>query len=158
MGIPEIDPTSQEPAVEMAKLFICLFNSIGANVILNNIDTAHRVPIGNAALNGPKPIICKFGLGIAQKEFMSHHRQITEVDLTAMDLDRDLLNAMILDHLKSNEQKFLFEAKKFKTRFSYASSWARNQVIYLWQSENSQPIRVKDLGVLQRMAQEKSHT
>ena len=59
-------------------------------------------------------------LGIAQKEFMSHHRQITEVDLTAMDLDRDLLNAMILDHLTPNEQKFLFEAKRFKTRFSYA--------------------------------------
>ena len=120
MGIPEIDATSQEPAVEMAKLFICLFNSIGAKVILNNIDTAHRVPIRNASLNGPKPIICKFVLGIAQKEFTSHHRQITEVDLTAMDLDRDLLNAMILDYLTLNEQKFLFEAKKFKTRFSYA--------------------------------------
>ena len=37
LGIPEIDPTSQEPAVEMAKLFIYLFNSIGTNVIRNNI-------------------------------------------------------------------------------------------------------------------------
>ena len=37
LGIPEIDPTSREPTVQMAKLFICLFNSIGANVIPNNI-------------------------------------------------------------------------------------------------------------------------
>ena len=90
------------------------------SVVPDNVDTADRVPIRNASLNGPKPIICKFVLGIALKEFMSHHRQITEVDLTAIDLDGDLLNAMILDHLTPNAQEFLFEAKKFKTRFSYA--------------------------------------
>ena len=44
LGIPEIDPTSREPAVEMAKLFIYLFNSIGADVICNNMDIDIKYP------------------------------------------------------------------------------------------------------------------
>ena len=79
---------------------------------------------------------------------MSHRRQITEVDPTAVGLDGDLPNAMILDDLTPKAQELFSEAKKFKTRFSYAYCWAKNQVIYLGQSEDSGPIRVKDLGVL----------
>ena len=156
LGIPEIDPTSREPAVETAKLCICLFNSIGANVTLNDIYIAHRVPTRNASSNGSKPIICKFVRRIAREEVISHRREITQVDPAAVGLDGDLSNAMILDHLTPKAQELLSEAKKFKTRFSYAYCWAKNQVIYLRQSEDSRPIRVKDLGVLHRMTQEES--
>ena len=51
---------------------------------------------------------------------MSHRRQITEVNPTAVGLDGDLPNAMILDDLTPKAQELFSEAKKFKTSFSYA--------------------------------------
>ena len=68
--------------------------------------------------------------------------------------DRDLSNAIILDHLTPKPQERLCEAKRFKARYNYAYCWAKNQVINLWQAEDSRPIRVKDLSVLHRLAQE----
>ena len=157
LGIPEIDPTSREPAVETTKLCIGLFNLIGANITLNDIDTAHRVPSRNSSSNDPKPIICKFVRRIAREEVMSHRREVSNVDPTAVGVNvGDLSNAMILDHLTPKAQELLSEAKRFKTRYNYAYCWAKNQVIYLRQHENSQPIKVKDRGVLQTMAQEES--
>ena len=47
LGIPEINPTSQEPVFETPKPCTRLFNSMGANVTLNDIDTAHRIPTRN---------------------------------------------------------------------------------------------------------------
>ena len=44
LDIPQTDPTSREPTVQMAKLFICLFNSIGADVICNNMDIDIEYP------------------------------------------------------------------------------------------------------------------
>lgn len=61
---------------------------------------------------------------------------------------------MILDHLVPEVQELLSEAKKFKSRFNYAYCWAKNHVIYLWHSEDSSVIKVKDLSVLHRLAQE----
>ena len=41
--------------------------------------------------------------------------------------------------------ELLSEAKKFKVRYNYAYTQAKNQAIYLQQTEDSHPIRVKDL-------------
>ena len=90
---------------------------------------------------------------------MSHRREVSNVDPTAVGVNvnvGDLSNAMILDHLTPKAEELLSEAKRFKTRYNYAYCWAKNQVIYLRQHENSRPIKVKDLGVLQTMAQEES--
>ena len=51
---PEIDPTKREPALQTAKLSIRLFNAMGADVTLNDIDSAHIVPRRNSSSNGPK--------------------------------------------------------------------------------------------------------
>ena len=55
MGVPEIDPLKQRPALQMAKFCIGLFNAMGVNVTLNDTDTTHRVPSWNSSLNSPKP-------------------------------------------------------------------------------------------------------
>ena len=44
LGVPEIDPLKQRPALQMAKFCIGLFNAMGVNVTLNDTDTTHRVP------------------------------------------------------------------------------------------------------------------
>lgn len=87
---------------------------------------------------------------------MSLRWEISKVDLTAVGLgtDADLLKAMILDHLMPKVEELLSKAKKFKSRFNYVYRWAKNQVIYLRHSEDSFVIKVKELSVLHRLAQE----
>ena len=53
---------------------------MGANVTLNDIDTAHRIPTRNSSSNNLKTIICKFVRRISREEVLLHRRVITEVD------------------------------------------------------------------------------
>ena len=60
VGVPEITETgSKEPAIDTTKLCVCIFQAMGCNISINDIDIAHRVPASNAT-NGPKLIICRF--------------------------------------------------------------------------------------------------
>ena len=60
IGVPEIAETgSKELAIGMKKLCVRIFQAMGCNISINDIDLAHRVPVRNAT-NGPKPIICRF--------------------------------------------------------------------------------------------------
>ena len=59
LGVPELN--QQESAEETSRLCINLFHKIGAHVMINDIDIAHRIPTRNhtSARMGPtkpKPI------------------------------------------------------------------------------------------------------
>ena len=60
VGVPEIAETgSKEPAIDTTKLCVGIFQAMGCNTSINDIDIAHRVPARNA-IDDPKPIICRF--------------------------------------------------------------------------------------------------
>ena len=112
MGVPEIDPLKQRPALQMAKFCIGLFNAMGVNVTLNDTDTTHRVPSWNSSLNSPKP----YNFRICATNH-SCRREITQASPTAASINNgDLSNALILDHLTPKAQELLFEAKNLKNR------------------------------------------
>ena len=59
-GVPEIPETgSKEPAIDTTKLCVRIFEAMGCNFWINDINIAHRVP-GRNAPNGPKLITCRF--------------------------------------------------------------------------------------------------
>ena len=53
VGVPEIAETgSKEPAIDTTKLCVRIFEAMGCNISINDINIAHRVPERNAT-NGP---------------------------------------------------------------------------------------------------------
>ena len=156
IGVPELDPDSKESAKETSKLCVKIFNKMGAVVSLNDIDIAHRVPNRSSATNQPKPIICKFVRRLARDEVMFRRKEISSVDPSDVGL-RDSANfggAVLLDHLSPKIQALLYEAKKFKARFSYAFCWTKNATVYLRHDESSRVIKVKDMAFLQDLIHE----
>ena len=63
VGYPQVNEF--EISEDTAKLCLHLFSCLCVDrITLNDIDIAHRVPIrASAAVNKPKPIICKFTWG-----------------------------------------------------------------------------------------------
>ena len=57
LGVPEC--ASQESALQTSNLCVAIFNKMGAEVTLTDIDIAHRAK-PRITSNRPKPIICKF--------------------------------------------------------------------------------------------------
>jgi len=57
----------------------------------------------------------------------------------------------VLDHLSPRLQQVLCKAKKFKDRNNNHYCWVKDSVVYRRDSE-SWPIKIKDLGELQRLA------
>ncbi|PFX21906.1 WD repeat-containing protein 82 [Stylophora pistillata] len=68
VGVPELN--SQETAEVTSKLCAKLFAEIGTNLMLQDIDIAHRVPLRSAG-NLPKPITCKFTRRLAKEAVMA---------------------------------------------------------------------------------------
>ena len=67
IGLPE---KSSETAAETSALCVKLFQEMGAEVFLSDIDIAHRVP--SRQQNGaPKPVICKFVRRLAKASLRS---------------------------------------------------------------------------------------
>ena len=60
----------------------------------------------------------------------------------------------IFDHLSPRLQQVLFEVKQFKDRNNYQYCWAKDSVVYLRRDSKSQPIKIKDLRELQRLARD----
>ena len=59
IGVPQA--SDRETSMEMANLYLKIFNGIGANVSISDIDIAHRVPPRNSNRGQrQQPIICKF--------------------------------------------------------------------------------------------------
>ena len=149
--MPETAETGseREPAIDTTKLCVRIFQAMGCNISINDIDIAHRVPARNAT-NSPRPIICRFVRRLIREEVMSRRQEITRVDPKDVGLGdtADLSNSMVLDHLTPKAQKLLAEAKKFKIQHNYAFCWTKNSVVYLRFTEDSRAIRVKDFTTL----------
>ena len=58
LGVPQL--SADENAVQTSNLCVKIFNKMGANVSINNLDIAHRVSTRSATREGPKAIVCRF--------------------------------------------------------------------------------------------------
>ena len=105
--MPEIAHAgSKEPAIDRTKLCVRIFEAMDFNLLINDIDRAHRVPARNAT-NCSKPIICRLMRQVTREEVVSRRREIPRVDPKYVGLGdaADLSNSMLLDHLTPQVQE-----------------------------------------------------
>ena len=146
---------SSETAAETSALCVKLFQEMGAEMLLSNFDIAHRVP--SRKQNGaPKPIICKFVRRLAKASVMETPQSAFQFNPSNIGLSADSVHdrVRIFDHLTPPKQHLLFEAKRFNEQNQYRFCWAKNSTIYLHKSEGSRPIKITDIGSLQRLVSE----
>lgn len=157
IGVPETG--SPESAKNTSDLCVALFNRMGAQVSLQDIDIAHRVQT-HQQNGGPKPIICKFVRRLAKYEVMARRQDACKVDPVTVGFSDSvsLANVRIFDHLTPNQQQILYEAKKFKDRHKFQYCWAKNSNIYLRMTSESRPIKITKIGDLQRLEEETAST
>ena len=151
IGIPESG--RRECAIEICTACANLFKEIGADITIQDIDIAHRVPTRKQ--RSPRPIICKFTMRIAREKVMEKRRDICKVSTTNIGLSGDslLAEAIILDHLTPKNQQLLSDTKVFQTTYGYRFCWTKNGVVFLRKTEISRPIKVNDQSVLQVLYQ-----
>ena len=85
---------SSETAAETSALCVKLFQEMGAEVFLSDIDIAHRAP-SRQHNSAPKPIICKFVRHFAKASVMETRQSAAEVNPSNIGLSVD----RIFDHL-----------------------------------------------------------
>lgn len=150
IGIPELK--SKESAQKTSILCIKLFQGMGVDITLQDIDIAHRVPSRNPAYH--KPIICKFTRRCIKEQVINHRQHANKIDPTSLGLPADALlsKARVYDHLTPKLQKLLTEAKEFQHHRAYRFCWVKNSTIFLRKSEDSRPIIIKKPSDLRDLA------
>ena len=92
-----------ESAEETSGICIALFREMGADVSINDIDTAHRVPGRNNSSHDPKPkaIICKFVRRLARDKVMAKRADANKANPTALGFTDivSLTAARVFEHL-----------------------------------------------------------
>ena len=153
LGVPEC--VSNESALQTSNLCVAIFNKMGAEVSLTDIDIAHRVKPRNP-FNRPKPIICKFIRRLAREEVMKRRTAISLVQPREIGLSDAvvLTNAKIVDHLTPSAQELFAAAKSFKEHHQFSYCWTKNGTVYLRRSESSRPLRIKSIADLSTLAQD----
>ena len=118
IGLRELK--SNETAPETSSLCVKLFQEMGAEVSILDIDLAHRVSTRKES-EVPKPVICKFVRRLAKGKVMEVRQRASQVNPTSIGLstDNELGGVRIFDHPTPKRQNLLFEAKKFKERNHY---------------------------------------
>ena len=151
IGLPELN--SSETAPKTSSLCVKLFQEMGAEVSIFDIDIAHCVSTRNKS-EGPKPVVHKFVRRLAKGKVMEVRQRASQVNLTSIGLsaDSELRGARIFDHLTPKKQNLLFEVKKFKEQNHYQFCWAKNSTIYLRKDESSRVIKISDTDTLRRLA------
>ena len=139
--------STTESASSASSLCVKIFNEMGADVSILDIDTAHRVPTRSDRGFGPKPIICKFVRRLAKVQVMECRNDVINVNPTAIGLpEQTSMSAVrIFDHLTPKMQTVLYEAKRFKNQHHYQYCWAKNSVAYLRKDGTVRPIKIKCL-------------
>ncbi|CAB4025117.1 Hypothetical predicted protein [Paramuricea clavata] len=102
IGVPQEQQT--ETAEQTSNLCLEIFRKIGAEVLLQDIDIAHRVPSRNPDNNNNNTIICKFVRRLARENVMAARKN-------ANDLQPSI---RIYDHLTPLLQELLYEAKRYQ--------------------------------------------
>ena len=107
-------------------------------MFLSDIDIGHRVPSRQQS-GAPRPIICKFVRRLAKASVMETRQSASQVNPSNIGLSADsvLDRVRIFNHLTPQKQH----------RFC----WAKNSTIYLRKSEGSRPIKITDIGSVQRL-------
>ena len=149
-GIPQNQ--ENESSSDTANICVQLFISIGAaNVSLQDIDIAHRVP-NRRQSDRPNPIICKFTRRLAKAAVMSKKKETRK--LTAADLGFDrrtkLQNVAIYDHLTPKLQQILYKAKRFQADNNYKFCWSKSSAVFLRENEQSRVIKLKNMAEFDR--------
>ena len=118
VGVPE--KGTNKSADETSGICVALFREMGADVSINDIDTAHRVPGRNNSNHDsrPKAIICKFVRRLARDKVMAKRADANKANPTALGFrDNVSLTAVrVFEHLTPRLQEVLYEANKFKTQ------------------------------------------
>ena len=141
IGVPELKP--HESAAETSQLCLQIFNTMGAEVQLHDIDIAHRISHRNASDGRTKPIACKFTRRLARECVMALRirREISKINPSRVGLPESSLGrARLHDHLSPRLQNLLSDTKKLKERIHFSFSWAKNSTIWLRKNEDSRPI------------------
>ena len=151
IGLQELN--SNETAPKTSSLCVKLFQEMGAEVSILDIDIAHRASTRNES-QGPKPVVCKFVRLLAKGKVMEVRQRASQVNPTSIGLyaESELRRARIFNHLTPKKQNLLFEAKKFKERNHYQFCWAKNSTIYLRKDESSRVTKISGTDTLRRLA------
>ena len=151
IGLQELN--SRETAPKTSSLCVKLFQEMGVEVSILDIDIAHRASTRNES-QGPKPVVCKFVRRLAKGKVMEVRQRASQVNPTSIGLsaENELGGARIFDHLTPKKQNVLFEAKKFKERNHYQFCWAKNSTIYLRKDESSRVTKISGTDTLRRLA------
>ena len=75
--------SASESALDTSSLCVNLFRQMGAEVSLQDIDTAHRI-LTRRESDGPKPVICKFVRQLVKGKVMEIRKQAAEVNPTSI--------------------------------------------------------------------------
>ncbi|XP_068757509.1 uncharacterized protein [Montipora capricornis] len=155
VGYPQVNEF--ESSEDTAKLCLHLFSCLGVDgITLNDIDNAHRVQIrARAAVNKPKPIICKFTRRLAKEKVMAARRASEDLGLPS---DITFERIGIYDHLTPKLQELLRSANNFKTQHGYKFCWAKNAAVFLRKNETSRPVKVKTMDDLMSLMQQSQGT
>ena len=96
-----------------------------------------------------KPVICKFVRRLAKATVMDSRHSASQVNPSNIGLSADsvLDRVRIFDHLTPKKQHLLFEVKWFKEQNQYR----------FCKSEGSRPIKITDIGSLQRLVSDTWH-
>ena len=128
VGIPQVAET--ESPEDKTSICLKLFSCIGADITLQSIDIAHRVPAKLAQASRPNPIICKFVRRLAKEKVMSARRTTNDVVVVDLDLTPSSISHIgIYDHLIPRLQDLRYEAKRSKTSNNYKYCWTKNSAI-----------------------------
>ena len=152
VGVPELN--GQETAMDTSKLCVNLFIEMGADITLQDIDIAHRVPL-RSARNLPKPIICKFTRRLAKELVMARRKDACKSIPANLGLPDgvSLSSVRIFDHLTPKMQTVFSEAKKFKSNHHFEFCWTKNSCIFLRKDRDSRVLKIKDIEDLNKLLQ-----
>ena len=143
IGVPQA--SDRETSVETANLCLRIFNGIGANVAISDIDIAQRVQPRNSNRGlRHQPIICKFVRRMAREQVMAARNNANQ--LTADDLglspSTEIRRVAIFCHMPPRLQELLHLAKIHQTNYSYKYCWAKESAIFLRQTDCSRAIKL----------------
>ena len=129
-GMPQQNPN--ESAEEITSMCLKLFTAIGADVSINDVDIAHRVPARRQS-NRSNTIICKFVCCLAKEKVIAARKQTSNVQPEQLHLPSatKLDSLQIYQHLTPRLQELLFEANKYKRANNFKFCWVKNKIVCL---------------------------
>ena len=153
IGLPE---KSSETASETSAPCVKLFQELGAEVFLSDIDIAHRAH--SRQQNGAsKLIICKFVRCLAKASVMETRQSASQVNQSNIGLSAD----SVLDRVKISitsppkNKTCCLKRRDVKNRTNTASAGPRIP-LFIYE-RMSVPYKVTDIGSLRRLASETWH-